>query len=1114
MINLAPLALAAAAGLGITAPALLAADPLAPRPNGPMPAPPSLHLIDNATVHAAPGQEPRVMDVLIRDGRIVRVAETIEPGAARVWNAEGLHVYAGFIDAYVPVAAPQADAGAPGAHWSPLIAPQRDALAGPGLPAPDAEALRKLGFTAAHVAPDSGIFRGWGAVVSTAEPFADPALGKPPVHRARAAQHLGFERAGWSSGGYPTSHMGVISLMRQSFIDAAHRAGGEHTDASVLDEIDPEALMVYDTAFELEALLADKVANEFGHERVAIVGSGTEFKRLDAFADAGRPIILPLIQPATPEVWSVGAADSVSLEELASWEQGPANPRWLAEKGVPVSLTSSKLPRNQKFYDNLAKSIDAGLTAEQALAMLTTNPAELLGVADTMGTVEPGKAANLVVASAPLFHHSDAKGDDKAQVLAVWVDGRHHRINDRKDTRFDGVWTITVLGDADGPARVTIKGNAVTGTDADTETKARKVTIKDNRLSFVIDHRGEGADGSSLLSGVLGPDGVIRGTGVAPDQSVFEWTAERTEPDESDEDSAETPARAVPSDDFPADDEPGTDDEQNETDNADDEAGPDADRPRHGARSARRQPPAMPEGAPFGAYTVAEYPEAGTYLLTNAIVWTQSDRGILDRGWVLVEGGKIAAVGTGEPTASGAEIIDLDGRHVTPGLIDAHSHTGLFRLGVNESGQAVTSEVRIADSIDPGHVNWYRQLAGGVTTAMLLHGSANPIGGQSQTVKVRWGALRAEDMHFEGAKPGIKFALGENVKQSNWGDRNTTRYPQTRLGVETLIRDRFTKAREYGLARGILNTDAAPTRSGAFLSTSAPQNTARRPDADAQDLPRDLELEILAEILAGDRLVHCHSYRQDEILMLCRVAEDFGFKIGTFQHGLETYKVAEIIKKHAIGASLFSDWWAFKVEVQDAIPFAGPINHEVGLLTSYNSDSDELARRMNAEAGKAYRYARASGIDLTQQDALNFVTRNPAIQLGIIDRVGTIEPGKDADLVVWSGDPLSSMTRAERTFVDGRQLFSPEQEAEHRERMRAERTRLIGLIMAEGRPADKAKPDSESEPDVPGADEVPTRRSLLARTYEKALQEHIDHGTRPGDCGCNLLPHQFMLIRD
>ncbi len=1049
-----------------------AIDPLAPRPNGPMPAPPTRVLIDNAVVHVAPGKTLDSADILIENGRIVRVAGTIEPGAARVVDAAGRHVYAGFIDAYVPVDAPAPRDGAPGTHWSNLVTPQRDALAGQGLPSRDAETLRKLGFTAAGIAPSSGIFRGWGAVVSTAEPYDDPALGKPPVYKARASQHLGFERSGWSSGDYPTSHMGVISLMRQTFIDAAWRESRTNADWSCLDTINPDGLMVYDTSFELEALLSDKVAREFDHANVALVGSGTEFKRLDALAAAGRAMIVPLVFPATPDVFTVGEADATSLEDLLSWEHAPSNARYLDEKGLAVSITTSKLPRSQKFWDNMEKAIDAGLASDKALAMVTTHPAELLGVADTLGTIEQGKAANLVIASGPLFDepaYDDQPGVEDGKILTVFIDGREHHIADAKDTRFDGAWTITLVG-AEFTMSIKVDGNKITTTEGDAEGKARKVKIDKDRISFLIDDDDDGT-GTYLVSGVLGADGVIRGTGVAPDQSAFEWTAARTEEDGK-EASADDDAKKK------------------------DDDGEDAD----------EAPTAAPMGAPFAAYTVESMPEQKTYILTNATVWTQSDKGILENAWVLVRDGKIAQIGTGGYPRIAAEVIDCEGKHITPGLIDAHSHTGLFRLGVNESGQAVTAEVRIADSIDPGHINWYRQLAGGVTAANLLHGSANPIGGQSQTVKVRWGSLKPEDMHFEGAKPGIKFALGENVKQSNWGDDNTTRYPQTRLGVETIIRDRFTKAREYAAAQG----RSGNARSGSYFSTEAPANTRGVAGTPG---PRDLELEILAEILAGDRLIHCHSYRQDEILMLCRVAEDFGFKIGTFQHGLETYKVAEIVREHAIGASLFSDWWAYKVEVQDAIPAAGPINFEAGLLTSYNSDSDDLARRMNVEAGKALRYALDAGIAMTPQDALAFVTTNPAIQLGIGDRVGTIEVGKDADLAVWSGDPLSSMSRCERTFVDGRQLFSLEQDRVMRDTMQAERARLVGKIMAEGKPKTKRENDEQdpAESEAEG-DPAPTRRSMLARMYERALQDHIDHGPRPGDCGCNLLPRELMNL--
>jgi imidazolonepropionase-like amidohydrolase len=528
----------------------------------------------------------------------------------------------------------------------------------------------------------------------------------------------------------------------------------------------------------------------------------------------------------------------------------------------------------------------------------------------------------------------------------------------------------------------------------------------------------------------------------------------------------------------------------------------------------------MPD-APFGPFAYESEPEQRNYILHSATVWTQSDDGILDNGWVLIRDGKVAQIGTGGYPRIAAETIDASGMHITPGLIDAHSHTGLFRFGVNESGQAVTSEVRISDSIDPAHPGYYRELAGGLTSSLLLHGSANPIGGQSKTIKLRWDSDKPSDMFFEGSKPGIKFALGENVKQANWGDNNTTRYPQTRLGVETLMRDRFVRAREYdnrwNLFTKLLSEHGTAWHSPFENVSSAikKNNRAKLASLMIDDVQRewldkhfqeeglgsfrsmsvDYELEALAEILRGERLIHCHSYRQDEILMLCRLAEEFGFKIGTFQHGLETYKVAEVVKEHAIGASIFSDWWAYKYEVVDAIPFAGPINHEVGLLTSFNSDSDDVARRMHVEAGKALKYAKLSGIEMTEQQALDFVTMNPAKQLMIDDRVGSLEQGKDADIVVWTGHPLSSLSRPEMTFVDGRLLFSRDLDASMRARDAAERQRLIQLIIRDGKPLEEEK----------AADDAHDHDHDDLVDPEHNHDHHFN--TARGECGCgDMLP--------
>ncbi|HRJ50625.1 MAG TPA: amidohydrolase, partial [Phycisphaerales bacterium] len=449
----------------------------------------------------------------------------------------------------------------------------------------------------------------------------------------------------------------------------------------------------------------------------------------------------------------------------------------------------------------------------------------------------------------------------------------------------------------------------------------------------------------------------------------------------------------------------------------------------------------------------------------------------------------------------GALVIEAAGKHLTPGLIDCHSHMGISR-GVNEGGQAVTAEVRIGDVTNPDAISWYRQLAGGITTVNSLHGSANAIGGQNQVNKNRWGAMRPEDLHFEGAMPGIKFALGENPRQAN-SSRSTQRYPRSRMGVEALLRDRFTAGREYLRDRG------------------------------SPGFRRDLELEALGEILEGRRLVHCHSYRQDEILMLCRLAEEFGFKIGTFQHILEGYKVADELARHSGGGSAFSDWWAYKVEVQDAIPQAGPIMHEQGVVVSYNSDSDEMARRMNVEAAKAVKYS--VGPDavpgISPADALAFVTINPARQLMIHDRVGSLEVGKDADFVIWSGDPLSVFSKTEETWIDGRRYFSLEMDRASRERIAAERTRLTQKILG-GLTSSKAGKSSPGEEAASESQAPPTETRRRRRPSSEGDSDSLESATagalsgppvdwwlrryymdlylrglpiesaRPGECGC------------
>ncbi|MHC4947151.1 MAG: amidohydrolase family protein [Planctomycetota bacterium] len=1040
--------------------AVLAARPTGAQtapPNGPRPGDLRAHAIVDARIVVAPGEVLERATVVIRDGVIESVGFGAEPPAdARVWPGEGLTVYPGLIDAALLVDL-QDQPRTAGSHWNARVRPERSMA---DAPPPDEKlraSMRRLGFTVAACYPAKGALRGTGVVLALAE--SDEHV---RTYRDGAAMAAGFDHGGgWRNARYPGSLMGGIALVRQTLYDAQwhaacrrvwadHPVGNEPpimADAlvalgPVLERRQP---LLFDVDDELDALRAARIGQEFALEMM-LLGSGLEFRRLDEIIALELPLVVPLKFPERPNVSTLDAASRVSLREMMTWEQAPTNVRRLLDSGATVAVTTARLEKRGDFAAALHRAVRHGLSEDDALAALTTTPAALLGVDDLLGTVEAGKAANLVVVEGSLF-------EKKPAIRATWVNGRRTEIERGPDAelaiagvlRTDEGLAIRVEVDPGKPAvklRPLDDAGGDEAPDGDDEAadasprplKAKKVIVQGDQLAFVVDGRLFDAEGWVRLGGVMS-GGTVTGRGTRPDGSSFGFSIEP---------NGEPP---------PADDERGKDDD------------------------AIDMPPQRLV-VPLGAYGLDAPPAPREVVVTNATIWTCGPLGVIEDGSLYVRDGRIEWVGPGAaPAPDGVEVIDAAGRHVTPGLIDCHSHTGISG-GVNEWTQANTAEVRIGDCIDPDDVNWYRQLAGGLVVANQLHGSANPIGGQNSVVKAKWGA-GADEFPIADAIAGIKFALGENVK------RREGRYPSSRMGVETYIRDAFTAAGDYRRSWD------------AYLDLPSEERARVYPPR------RDLELDALVEILDGRRLIHCHSYRQDEILMLIRVADDLGFTIGTFQHVLEGYKVADAITAHGAGASSFSDWWAYKMEVMDAIPFNGALMHDLEVLVSFNSDSNELARRMNTEAAKAVRYG-----GVAPGAALAFVALNPARQLRIDHRVGSLETGKDADFVIWSANPLSSYARCEQTWIEGARYFDLEADRRLRAEAAAERTRLVQKILADAHGGGRGdRPDGGDD-----AGETPARRArpAVSAAWRDQLAELVRQGEdldeiHRGVCGCSEL---------
>ena len=928
--------------------------------------PPRAWALTNATIYAAPGKTIEDGTVVMRDGIITAVGAKVKiPKQTTIIDMDGKHIYAGFIESWLDVKTVKKDTSLQ-ANWNSNM---RAYLKGADLFHPKEKSLKELhglGFTTAHVTPKGGIFQGSSGLVQ---------LGQiPKVLSNNVAQVVEYAAGGWGAKEYPTSLLGAIAFIRQGFLDAdwysksqgilaKYPEGNEPIQADrSLEELSiakrNKQPFVFRTGNELYIDRSSNIADEFELD-LWIMGNGYEYRRIEEMPASF--MIIPLNFPAKPEVADPQNALQYSTEQLKHWDMAPDNAAKLADAGFQFALTSAELKDRKDFRKNLSRAVNRGLNESAALAALTTNPAKEFGQAKRLGKVAPGFIANLVVTDGNYF-------DKKSKVQSVWIDGNEYEVAPDPLVDAVGDWT---LREGSNSWTLSVKADGGSLNVDEKKLKLANYKLDQDRISFSVN-----AD-TILQKDVTRFKGTITGgkaTGYVfyPDGSSSGWTAVL--------DSVKT---------------------------------------EKGKKFKKESASNLSLVFPEGAYGLDEdVPSPKTILINDATIWTSGEKGVLKEYDILIQDGKIKKIAINISLPRGnALIIDGTGKHVTPGLIDAHSH--MAGESINEGFQNVTAEVRMRDVIEPNDVAMYRALAGGLTTINLLHGSANPIGGQNVVMKLRWGSF-SDDLIFKPAPQGIKFALGENVKRV----RSYGRYPETRMGVEQVIRDAFMAARDYKKSWDIYNKDAKLKRS-------------------AIPPRRDLELDAMVEIMEGKRLVHSHSYRQDEILMLTRIAEDYGFTMATFQHVLEGYKVAERLAEHGAGASTFSDWWAYKYEVVDAIPYNGTLMTNAGVTVSFNSDSDELARRMNLEAAKAVKYG---GLD--EAEALKMVTINPAKQLKIDRYVGSLEVGKDADFTIWSGHPLSSYTICEQTWIEGKQYFSLEQDQYFRQRDAKLRNDLIQKILS------------------------------------------------------------------
>ena len=943
------------------------------------------HALTNARVVQAPGRVLNNATIVIRDGIIKEVSRDGEaPAGARIWDLSGHTVYPGFIDAHADLgmdAVPEGGDVGP-THWNPQVRAWFSTTANLQDDSQRRAALRSQGFGTALAVPGQGIFRGTGSVVNLGDAGVRERVLVPDMIQA-----IGFQRSFELGGSYPNSTMGTTALMKQTLMDAdwyirawdAYESSGR----SFLPPETSEALgalesvvqggqpVVFETSSEEEYLRAHAIASEFGVQ-AWYRGSGQEYRLIDVLRDRRDPLIVPLDFPDAPDVTDPEAALNATLQDLRHWYLAPTSPAQLADAGIPFAITADGMSSIADFLPNLRIAVARGLSSDDALAALTTTPAGWLGLSRSHGTIEEGKIANLLVSEGDLFTQD-------AEIRDVWVQGRVYDITRPAQIDPRGTWRITSTDEWGFDAILTLEG-PVNRLRGQLEVAAGSTTRFDGALVNLssaetvaetgrIEVRFDGEE--------LGYQGTVLLAGSVRGDEFFGWTSLPNGADPSFSGSREDVYEG----------------------------------PERGAVAMNVPELDLPFIRPMMEYGVSSIPEQpDAVVVRNATIWTMGPQGRMENADLLIQNGEVVEVGTNLDAPRGSVEIDGTDKHVTPGLIDPHIHSGVS--SVNESGFAIVPEVRMGDVVTHNNVWMYRQLAGGLTTAMIKHGSANPIGGENVIVKMRWGAL-PDQIAMDTDTRTVKFALGENPK------RRQNRYPDTRMGTQEIIRDHFLAARDYerDWRSWEENQEGIPPRS-------------------------DLRMEAILDILNQELLISSHGYRADEFLALVRLAEEFDFRVQTLQHGIEAYKIAPELAQSGVAAVVWSDWGGFKMEAYDATAYNARVLMEAGVTTSLHSDNSEIASRMNWEAGKLLRTG------LTEEQALSTVTIQSARAIAIDDRVGSLEPGKDGDFVVWNGNPLSQFTRPEQTWLDGRRYFSIDEDMELRERIKDERSRLIQAVLS------------------------------------------------------------------